>query len=222
MELRQYGWCMKSDVLQKRNTEFLSNWKLPFAFPSICMWWEFWYFRITQYFSGMVNAITHWLSLVKSLQFDKTDTEFQDGFVNSSSKWPEVEMIWRREILFLCWVQILTMSHNWEEKMKSQSSIALKLKIIVVGREQMPFFDKIFWSGYTHNKWRLASLIESGEGGLIAICPILAPLSVTSLAPLSGVQFQGLYFTKPKTITWSVITPLDLWFGRINFWELIF
>ena len=104
------------------------------------MWWEFWYFRITQLFSGMVNAITHWLSLVKSLQFDKTDTEFQDGFVNSSSKWPEVEMIWRREILFLCWVQILTMSHNWEEKMKSQSSIALKLKIIVVGREQMPFF----------------------------------------------------------------------------------
>ena len=51
----------------------------------------------------------------------------------------------------LCWVQILPMSHNWEAKMKSQSSIALKLKEkIIVGREQMPFFLTKYFGQVTH------------------------------------------------------------------------
>ena len=52
------------DVSQKHNTDFLSKWTLPFALLHLHVM-RVWYFRITQYFSGMVNAITHWLSLVR-------------------------------------------------------------------------------------------------------------------------------------------------------------
>jgi len=48
----------------KHNTEFLSKRKLSFAWLHLDVM-RVWYFRITQYFPGMVNAITHWLSLVK-------------------------------------------------------------------------------------------------------------------------------------------------------------
>lgn len=52
------------DVSQKHNTDFLSKWTLPFALLHLHVM-RVWYFRVTQYFSGMVNAITHWLSLVR-------------------------------------------------------------------------------------------------------------------------------------------------------------
>lgn len=200
VEFQQYEWCIKRCVAKTQHRfSFKVNIAICFA-PFACdeslvLQNNSIFVRNGECYHTLVEPCKIPSNLTKWTQNYKMGlaTAVQNG---RRLRWYDDEKY------YLCWVQILPMSHNWEAKMKSQSSIALKLiEEIIVGGEQMPFFDKIFWSGYTHNIWGLASLVESGGGWLIAICPILAPLSATSLAPLSRVQFQGLYFTKPWTIT---------------------